>query len=49
MDENLIILAAWESLLNSQKQDGTFVPNRDIPLAIAEALAEHDRQKKELD
>lgn len=44
VDKDRIVLAVWESLINTQKQDGTFVPNRDIPLAIAEAFAEYERQ-----
>ena len=47
MDKKRIVLAVGESLINTQKQDGTFVPNRDIPLAIAEAISEYDRQIKE--
>jgi hypothetical protein len=41
VDEYRIFLAAWESMLNTQKQDGTFVPNRDVPNAIVEAIKEY--------
>ncbi len=47
LDQKRIELAAWEALINVQKQDERFDPRRDIPVAVAAAIAEYDRQQKE--
>lgn len=45
MDKELIKDAVWESVRDSMKMDQTFNPLRELPLAIAAALEEYDRQQ----
>lgn len=45
VDEEKIALVVWEVLVNNAKVDGTFIPNRDIPAAIAAGIAEYDWQQ----
>lgn len=47
MDEKRIALVACEALINSWKIGGEFNPSRDIPTAIAAAIADYDQQQKE--